>query len=130
MDNLKELLKITKELDLLYAEDDENARMEFSELLELLFNNVTTAVDGIDALEKFQKDQFDLIITDVSMPKMDGIKLLESIRSIDKEQKVIIMSAYSDTEHADKAKILNVDEFIFKPIDIATLSNALLNIFK
>ena len=129
MDNLKKLLKITKKLNLLYVEDDENARTEFSELLKLLFNNVLIAVDGVDALEKFQKNRFDLVITDVSMPKMDGIKLLESIKSIDKEQKVIIISAYNDTEHADEAKELGVDEFIFKPVDITVLSDALFKIF-
>ena len=128
MDNIKHLIEQTKHLKVLYVEDDESTRMEFVSLFELLFETVQVAEDGLDALEKYKEDEFDLVITDINMPRMNGIELLKTIKTMNKLQKVVIITAYNDAEHLLEAIQAGASDFILKPLDIDLLEKSLIKI--
>ena len=128
-DKLKELISFSKTLKVLYVEDNEDARNSTLKFLENIFTNITIAVDGKDGLEKFKekkfaKDEilqeqtkdFDLILSDINMPKMNGIEMIEKIRDIDSEIPILILSAHDETNYFLDLIKLGVDGFSLKPI--------------
>ncbi len=117
MIDIENLLKKIQTLNLLYVEDNEKARESALMLFDDLFDNIIVAVDGKDGLEKFQSNKIDLIITDLSMPEMDGIEMSKLIKQIDKNIPIIILSAMTNTETVEKAKCVGINCFINKPID-------------
>ena len=84
MENLQELIKCSKEVKLLYVEDNDNAREATLMIFEEFFSTIVTAINGADALEKYD-ESFDLIITDINMPKMNGLDMIKIIRENNKE---------------------------------------------
>jgi YesN/AraC family two-component response regulator len=84
---------------------------------------VVTASSAEDALEKLEDGFFDLIITDIAMPGMDGLELLSIIKSRTPETKVIIITAYGTDEREDRAYKIGADRYIEKPFDISELRN-------
>lgn len=112
------LIEQTKQFTLLFIEDDKASREELSQVFNIFFQNTVTAVDGQDAWEKYNKEAFDLIITDIHMPRMDGIQLIEKIKKKNPEQKIIIISAHDTSEHLLPAIRLGVDGFIVKPVEM------------
>lgn len=130
MTNLANLQDKSKNLSLLYVEDDIDTRTQFITMLEVLFKNLSVAVDGQDALKKYKEKKFDLIITDINMPNMDGIELIKNIRQINKDQRIIIVSAYNNSSYFIDAISLNVDSFILKPIDPEQFYNAISKSFE
>jgi len=117
---LKELTPYAKTLKVLYVEDNVHARMQTLKMFGNLFTDITVAVDGQDALEKFSQNTtvYDLIFSDINMPNMNGIKLLEEIRKVDKNIPFIIVSAHNETEHFFNSIRLGVDGYLLKPIDL------------
>lgn len=79
---------------------------------------VTEAEDGVDGLRKLASGRFDLIITDINMPIMDGLKLVKRIRSDDthKEVPIIIITTEGSTEDRQRAMALGANAYITKPI--------------
>ena len=128
MKNLKKLREETKNITVLYAEDDKETRDQFIELFSMLFENIEISFDGKDALDKYKQKKYDLVITDINMPKMNGLELIESLRAINEFQKVIIVSAHNSSEYLLEAIALDVDGFLLKPIDISQLENILFKI--
>ncbi|QKF83038.1 response regulator transcription factor [Halarcobacter ebronensis] len=117
------LKKYTKNLNILFVEDDTDFRKEFSELLLDIFPNVTTAVDGLDAFNKYKEfylnknKYYDLIISDIKMPNYDGVQLVDSVYKINKDQLVIILSARNEFEYLLPLVNLGIHQFFTKPID-------------
>ncbi len=87
---------------------------------------VGEAIDGIDALEKFDKLQPDIVITDIYMDNMDGLKLAEALTRKNPDVKIIILSGYDEFEYAKKSIDLKVFSYILKPV----LPNELISIVK
>lgn len=94
------MTSITKKLNILYAEDDITINESLTKLLKLFFNNVTSTLDGQEALDCFleKENQFDLLITDIRMPRLDGIELIEEIRKIDTNINIIFQVASMNTK--------------------------------
>jgi len=86
------------------------------------------AYDGVEAIEKYKNSPVDIIITDITMPNMDGLELIEKIRGINSDVKFIILSGYDDFKYAKKAISLGVENYILKPIDENELENTLISI--
>jgi len=84
---------------------------------------VVTASSAEDALDKLEDGFFDLIITDIAMPGMDGLELLSIVKSRTPETKVIIITAYGTDEREDRAYKIGADRYIEKPFDISELRN-------
>ncbi|MBW2733675.1 MAG: response regulator, partial [Deltaproteobacteria bacterium] len=85
---------------------------------------VSVATNGSDGLELVDKEQFDVIISDVAMPGMGGIELLKNIRSRDLDVPVILMTGEPAIESAIDAMDLGASKFLLKPIDMDTLKSA------
>lgn len=81
------------------------------------YSNVVEAVDGIDGLEKAKKDTFDLIITDVNMPNMDGILLVNELRSLPQYVKspILVLTTERDGSMKEKGKASGATGWIVKP---------------
>ena len=97
------LFEFAKTLKVLYVEDNEQARESTVSLLSNIFSNIEVGVDGKDGLEKFKEQKFDLVITDINMPIMNGLEMIEEIKKIDKDIPVIIISAHSENNYLLKA---------------------------
>ncbi|WP_368028632.1 response regulator [Arcobacter sp. s6] len=119
---------LLKRLTLLYVEDDDIIRNELSQLLANFFSQVLVAKDGKEGLRTYleNQDNIDIVLTDINMPKYNGIDMVKKIRNIDNEISIIFATAYSDNEFLLDAIKLRVKEYIIKPIDIRNLL-ALLN---
>ncbi len=102
---------------LLVADDDVTALVELSELLTLSDFEVTQASSGDKAWELFTKEKFDLVITDILMPGLDGIALLKHIRETDDIIPVVMITGYGEMETAISALRLGAFDFLLKPIN-------------
>lgn len=111
---------------LLIVEDE---RLEREGLLGQLdwnqygIEDVTAATTGVEALEIIQEDKPDILMTDIKMPLMDGLELVQEARKIDKDIKVIFISGYDSFEFAQYAIKLNVCGYLLKPVDTDELSD-------
>jgi YesN/AraC family two-component response regulator len=110
------MYKNLSKVSILYVEDEDNTREIFSKILKKFSKEVIVAKDGEEGLEKFKKFSADLIITDINMPKINGIELIKQIREKNQEIPIVIVTAFSDFNHAYEAIKLNVDYFFLKPI--------------
>ena len=113
--NLELLLSITKTLKILYVEDNEDARVQTLKMLHNYFSHIDIAVNGADGLELFQKNCYNIIFTDLNMPVMDGISMIEKIRQIDIHIPIVVLSAYDDKEYFLETIKHGIDGYILKP---------------
>lgn len=117
------LEKYGRELSVLFVEDDEGISKEMNFLLGDIFTKVDSGFDGIEGLSKynqyFQANEkyYDLLITDIRMPNMNGIELIKNIYSINPSQKVIVLSAHNESEYLMELVNIGIAQFILKPID-------------
>ncbi len=80
------------------------------------------ASDGVEALERVKNDpEIDLVVSDINMPRMDGLTLLEHLGEFEDNIRTIIISAYGDDDNRRLADRLGADDFLTKPIDFAYL---------
>lgn len=118
MDKLDNVCEQCLKLTLLYAEDDDIVRMTTMCVLEEFFENIIVAVDGEEALELYNDNEIDIIITDISMPKLDGMELVKRIRKKDQVVKIIVFSAHNEKNFLDSINNNNIDGYLLKPVDI------------
>ena len=118
MNDLENIIKYSKNLTLLYVEDNMEARENTIFILEEFFDNIVVAVDGEDGFNKFKDNEIDIIITDINMPRLNGLDMLEKIRNIDKDIPVLILSAYNESNFFMESIKLDVDGYLLKPIDM------------
>lgn len=104
-----------KDLTILIAEDDKEARDTLKAMVELDFKYVYVAKDGCEGLELFQKYKPDIILTDIQMPCMSGIEMMSEIRKSSNDFLAIFISAYSDVQTLLQAIDLKADAYIIKP---------------
>lgn len=87
--------------------------------------NVLTACDGLDALQRLDEQPVDLLITDINMPNMDGITLFKKVRTSYPHIRCIFLSSYSDFAYAKEAIALGVENYLLKPIKCEELNNSI-----
>ena len=112
-------------LTLLYVEDDEIIRQNAVEYLSGSFKEVFQAVDGQEALECYESLKPDIIMSDIEMPRLNGLEMAKKIRKKDKTIPIIITTAFTDTAYMLQAVELQLIKYIVKPINTKKLSNAL-----
>ena len=83
---------------------------------QLGISNVLTATDGLQALELIKSTHIDLLITDILMPKMDGLTLLSSAKELRPDLHCILLSAHGEFEYARNALLLGVENYLLKPV--------------
>ena len=115
---------------ILCVDDDPGIRELLHEIITHLGHRVITAVDGIDALEKLTDDHFDIVITDISMPRMDGIELIKRIKTDFDDVDVIAITAYEMTYQYTDIIALGASDFISKPFNVDELEAKLNRILR
>jgi len=113
----KAIINKLKDYTLLFVENEEGIRNNFAEYFNLLFKEVFIAQDGLEGLELYKKNNPDLIISDIKMPKMDGIELVQKIREEDATTSIVIISAHTELELLLKSIPLNLIEYMVKPLN-------------
>ena len=110
---------LLKNITILYVEDEitiaEQVKFFFSRFVKGFY----VASNGLEGLELYKEINPDIIITDIQMPKMNGLDMIKEID--DKNIPVIITTAYSDSSYLLKAIELNVDKFVIKPVNLVDL---------
>ncbi len=104
---------------ILIAEDSDSIRKFITLALKLQDYKVVAAVDGMDALEKLPTEKFDLVVTDLNMPNIDGYKLIQTIRK-DPEYKdipIIILSSLSKDEDVAEGMASGANSYLIKPFN-------------
>ncbi len=111
---------------ILIVDDDRIVRLILHETLDRMGANyrVETAIDGRDALTKLDRDNYDLMITDLKLPEMGGVELTRLVRSRKMMLNVIWISAYTDGKVEEEATELHVFQFLHKPLGIAQIRAA------
>ena len=112
----KELGRVAKNLSLLYVEDEKDTREQYEHIFQLLFKEVKSVENGVEALEEYNRKKYDLIITDLTMPKMNGVDMIGEILKIDPEQHVVIMTAHNTSENLRNSIEFQVDGILLKPV--------------
>ena len=110
---------------ILVVDDEESTRTGLSKILDKQGYRVVTAKNGIDALEKLNQETCNLVITDMKMPEMDGIKLLKEIKQRDPQVGVIIVTAYGEVDSYLEAMNLGAFEYLNKPIKMDELKRVI-----
>ncbi len=117
--------EILKNYTILYVEDDAQVRQVAVEYLSRICKEVLEAENGKEALNIWRDLKPDIIITDISMPKMNGIDMARYIRSEDLKTPIIVATAYTDQDYLLKAVELQLVKYIVKPITKDKLMGAL-----
>ncbi len=123
MIDFNKVYDVTKDLTILYVEDDTNFREDTCDVLLTLFKDVDLSVDGQDGIEKYisyfkqNKKHYDIVITDVNMPIINGIDLTKLIYNENKYQPIIVISAYNDSVNLLEFVNIGIKQFLVKPID-------------
>jgi DNA-binding NtrC family response regulator len=106
-----------KGLDILLVEDEDDLRRETAAFLELFCNKVIQADNGRNALDLFEAEHPDLVISDIRMPFMDGLELAARLKSSSPDTPILFCTAFTETFYLLKAIELGVVAFIRKPVD-------------
>ncbi len=125
---LKDLHKYSNSLNVLYVEDDINLRNETQTLFQMLFKNIDTAEDGVQGLEKYNHNHYNLVISDVNMPNMNGIDMCTKIKEINPEQKVAFVSAHDESDILMSLIKAGANSFILKPMHMDDLVTSLYSV--
>ncbi|CZE48113.1 response regulator transcription factor [Campylobacter geochelonis] len=114
-----------EELDVLYAEDEEDVACHVIDVLELCFKNVYHAKDGLELLELYEKHKPDILLLDVNMPRLSGLEALKRIRASDLTTPAVMLTAKNEQETLLLAVEQFITKYIIKPFDKDTLMQAL-----
>jgi signal transduction histidine kinase len=128
---ITELQKEASNLSVLFVEDDQDFTAIVKELLDRFFAVVEVCKDGEEGLAKYiEYSGFDIVITDVTMPRMNGLVMSEKIKEINPTQYILAISAHSDADKLIKAINIGIESFLLKPVDVMVLLDKLLAITK
>ncbi len=122
MYDFNEVHQYSKYLNILYVEDNRCSREEYSNIFKIMFKSVDLAVDGVDGLEKYKEYKskngsfYDLVITDINMPRKSGMEMIKDIVAIHKNQAIVVVSAHDDPDRLIDMINHGVASFILKPI--------------
>ena len=108
-------------IKILVVEDDENLNKSICIFLSQKGFETTSCFNGEEAFDSMYKNNFDLVISDIMMPKVDGFKLAENIRTQNKTIPIIFMTAKDDFSSKEKGFEKGIDDYLVKPIDFQEL---------
>ncbi|MDD4504804.1 MAG: response regulator [Sulfurospirillaceae bacterium] len=123
--SLSSLREMCRTKRVLYVEDDFDVRTQTRKMLELYFKEIVEFDNGLDALACFGHEPFDLIFTDINMPKMDGLCMIGEIRKLNPTIPIVIFSAYDNTEYFLKTIQQGVSGYILKPFSFKDILETL-----
>lgn len=115
------------------ADDEIWVIMGLKKLIEKIgapFQVVGEASNGVMALEEIEKKKPDVLITDIRMPRMDGLELMKEIRKKKLDTKVVLVSGYAEFDYAQKAIRMGAVDYLLKPVEAETFAKVLENLEK
>jgi CheY-like chemotaxis protein len=115
-----------EQIKILLVDDEEHIRLLFKEELEEEGYSVGLASNGFEALEILKTRQFDLVVLDIKMPGMDGIQTLNEIKKVNKDQHVILCSAYGEFKQDFSSWVS--DAYVVKSADMKELKDTIKNV--
>lgn len=115
---------------ILIVDDEEHTRLGYAEVLRLEGYDVDTAENGKEAFFKIQKNDYDVIVTDLRMPELDGMTLTDRIRQLKENQKIVIITAFGTFKTYKQAKDAGVTMFLNKPVRAKDLKEAISQILE
>lgn len=124
--------EVLKHISVLYVEDEADVREFTGKLLSSLVKNIHLAKNGLEGLETFKdnKEEINLIISDINMPKMGGLEMCEEIKKINPYIPVVITSAHNDPNFLKRAIEIGVSSYAMKPIDLYQLIDSMIKAFE
>lgn len=117
-------------IKILVVDDEESARVALSKILTHDGFDVSSAGNGLEALEFLHNIEVDLIITDINMPEMNGLTFLRELNRSHPKSNVVMLTAYGEVESYLEAMNLGAFEYINKPIKYEDLKKVINKIFK
>lgn len=114
--SLQSLHESAKEIRILYVEDDQMIAPFIKELLKRYCPDITLAANGKEGLALFEKNEYDIVISDIRMPVMNGIEMCKRIKQLNPDQRIVITSANDDSDALISLIDLGVDKFVLKPL--------------
>lgn len=128
MSLVKQLRAEAENLTILVVEDEPILNEEIVELLAMFFREVFSAKNGVEGFSKFQELQPDIILSDITMPKMNGVELSSNIRKIDKDQPIVILSGHRELHFLNQLVEIGVTNFVPKPYELQELLYKLVDV--
>ncbi len=125
MTNLHYLKKLASSVSVLYVEDNEEIRNAFADYIKMFFTQVTVCTNGYEGLKAYEEHPYDIVITDINMPRLDGLSMSKEIKKIRQDQHIIIVSAYKNLDNYIEAIKIGVDGYILKPIEYDQVNSIL-----
>ncbi|MBN1968829.1 MAG: response regulator [Candidatus Delongbacteria bacterium] len=123
--NKIEFMKYSSQVKVLYVEDSVVQSKLTQRMVASFFEVFDTACNGLEGLEKYKSGKYDILITDVNMPIMDGITLITKIREINKNQNIVVTSSVDDKDTLIDYINLGVGSFVLKPLSEEKIKIAL-----
>ena len=115
---------------ILYAEDNDSIRENYVSFLKSYFGKVYEAENGTKALDLYNKNRPDVLLLDINMPGINGLDLAQQIRKKDESVKIIMLTAYSDTDKLLQATELNLTKYLIKPIKTFELEEIITSVIE
>lgn len=113
------------DFSILYIEDDRLTQKIIVNVLGTHFSQIFVASDGAEGIKLYHEKQPDIILSDISMPNMNGIEMTEEIKKYNPQQKIALFTSYDDIEYLNKALNMGVDKYILKPFQAREMFSAL-----
>lgn len=113
------------DFSILYIEDDRLTQNIISNVLGTHFKKIFVASDGVQGMQLYHQKNPDIVLSDISMPKMNGIEMTKEIKKYKPTQKIALFTGYNDIEYLNKAINMGVDKYILKPLDTKQMFDAL-----
>lgn len=117
--------KTFKDLSVLYVEDDDEIRDQLTHFLRRRVGRLYIATNGREGLESFRKHQPDIVVSDVRMPEMDGLDMVDAIKHERPATPVIMTTAFNEADYFLKAIDIGVDKYVMKPVRVDSLVDAI-----
>ena len=127
---MNENIRYLSNMTILYAEDDEMARDEVVFSLEPYVRRVYTASNGEEGLALFEKENPDIVLTDIQMPRMNGIEMAMAIRQENRDVPIVVTTAFNDSDYLLRSIEAGITAYETKPLDLYRLIGKLSEIAK
>lgn len=126
---MQEKIAEIRKLKLLFIEDEEELLKIICDALQKLGINYLTATNGKEGLEVLAKNSdIDVIITDINMPIMNGLEMIKELNKQGSKIPIVVMSAHTEEEYIDEAKVQGISEYLLKPFDFIKFIDIMSNL--
>ncbi|EQA45171.1 response regulator receiver domain protein [Leptospira broomii serovar Hurstbridge str. 5399] len=115
-------------IKILFVEDELIVSISLSRILAGTFEEVITADDGVKGLQAFQKNSPNIVLTDIRMPKMDGLELSKRIKFLNPKIPIIGITASNEEETLSACRSVGMTEIIIKPLNATLLISKILQL--